>query len=252
MKLQDVVNSEALRTYFGTKADRWIPELTALLAKKGIEQGDINDKSVEAQLNQTTRWSWLGFLFTWLWAAYHNVGYWIPVTLTFAALGYLDTVFFDDRFVIPLSIAPAVVYGLYGKSFLLAAKAKELSATGSLQGVAWSRVVVSLVISVAAAVIATAKTLEDEPQFSALLSGSSVAAYDCEALIPEIIALSEEDRVYNGYAILKINSASQLSFTTDRLECAGEALWTDKDRTKIIFAVYEDYDGELLIEYEVP
>lgn len=76
--------------------------------------------------------------------------------------------------------------------------------------------------------------------------------YDCTSLRPEIIALTEEDRATNGFALVQIYEPQTLSDNEDKLECQGRAFWSDQDETMINYTAFRDIEGDVLISYEIP
>ena len=74
MKYVHVVNSPALRDYFGKRSAQWILELNTLINKSGISESEVTDKNAENKLHATQKWSWLGFFFFYYWAAFIILG----------------------------------------------------------------------------------------------------------------------------------------------------------------------------------
>jgi len=74
---------------------------------------------------------------------------------------------------------------------------------------------------------------------------------DCDNLREEIVEMSEEDRQSRGYALVKIREPKTLSKSGNKISCSGSAIWTDGDKTSIIYESYIDEDGDRMIEYEV-
>jgi len=146
MKYAHVVNSPALRDYFGKRSTQWILELNTLINKSGIRESEVTDKNAENKLRTTQKWSWLGFFFFYYWAAYHNSVYWLQLVIFMSVLNTIDMLFFSGVFSAGIAIAPGVYLGFFGKSLLLTAKAKELDETGNLTSPSWVRVIIAFVV----------------------------------------------------------------------------------------------------------
>ncbi len=147
MNYSELVKSDAFRKYFGKRYEKWEPELQALINKKSIHQDNIEDAQAEKKLMVTIKFSWLGFLFTFYWAAYHNAKGWLVTVSIFSAVNFLDTFVLGE--VIPgvvFTVVPAMLYAMYGKSYIVAAKAAEMSKTGNLTPPSWSRAVQAVAI----------------------------------------------------------------------------------------------------------
>lgn len=89
--------------------------------------------------------------------------------------------------------------------------------------------------------------------------------YTCEDVAAEAIAISEEDRDVNGFAMLQIYNQEVVydgrsgdprvpSGETSAVvfECAGDAAWSDLDETPLEFGVEIDVNGDEWIYYQVP
>ncbi len=147
MKYEELVKSDAIKGYFGKSYEKWGPELQALINKKSIHGSEIEDAQAEKKLMQTIKFSWLGLLLTFYWAAYHNAKGWLMMVSAFSALNVLDMFVLGE--IIPnavFTVVPSVMFAMYGKSFILAAKASEMSKTGALARPSWSRVVQAVAI----------------------------------------------------------------------------------------------------------
>ena len=146
MKYNELIDSKEMESYFGVKYPKWTIELKSLLAKKDIGEHDISDKSALQKLNQTIKFSWLGLFLSIYWAAYHNSKYWLPIIIFITCINVIDTVFFNEQFILIITLLPMIIYGMYGKSYLLAGKVDEYSKTGAFVKQSWLRVVAAIVI----------------------------------------------------------------------------------------------------------
>jgi hypothetical protein len=149
VKFEQLVNSDVIKNYFGKNYDKWKPELDALISEKSIQDADITDAGAQKKLLQTIKFSWLGLILTYFWAAYHNAKGWLVTVSMFSALIFLDTFVLGE--VIPSVVfagVPAVIYGMYGKSAILAGKAEEIARSGNLKAPSWGRVMQALAIFV--------------------------------------------------------------------------------------------------------
>jgi len=154
VKYNELIDGEEMQSYFGDKYQKWAMELKSLTAKREISENDISDKSAEKKLLQTIKFSWLGFFLTLYWAAYHNSKQWLTIAIVFSSIGVIDTVFLNDQLAPILPLVLAVIYGMYGKSYLLAGKASEYSQTGAFSKPSWIRVIAALAIIIVPQAIA--------------------------------------------------------------------------------------------------
>ena len=76
-----------------------------------------------------------------------------------------------------------------------------------------------------------------------------ISELQCEDLIPEIIDLSEERKNPLAPAILKIYNAEEVTRTSERLECEGDARWSSGE-WRVAFHIEEDQEGDSFIGYE--
>lgn len=74
----------------------------------------------------------------------------------------------------------------------------------------------------------------------------------CEELAQAVIELSEEGETSFRARILKIYDPVQVSLTANRVECQGEALFSNAagERTTLKFYEYADEDGDMFYGYE--
>ena len=151
MNFEQLINSEDIKTYFGKGYEKWRPELEKLIDKKSIQAKDIKDQQAQSELMTTIKFSWLGFLFIYFWAAYHNAKGWLITVLMVSALIFVDVFLVDEA--IPdlvYAVGPMALYAMYGKSYILAAKVDEINKTGALNPLnavqGWLRVLLSCAI----------------------------------------------------------------------------------------------------------
>ena len=144
MKFIDVINSPQLAGYFRRRSDKWIAEFSALINKGGVSDLEVGDKQSQAKQLKIIKFSWLGLFLNYLWGAYHNSYLWLPIAIIFSTANAVDLLFFDGEFGSALSVVPGVIYAMYGKSYLLAAKARELNDTGGLAPPSWLRVAIAV------------------------------------------------------------------------------------------------------------
>ncbi len=153
MKFVDVINSPQLSGYFRRRSDKWISEFSALVSKGRISDLEVGEKKSQAKQLKIIKLSWLGFFLNHFWGAYHNSYLWLPIAIIFSTVNAIDLFIFDSQFGRGLSVVPGVIYAMYGKSYLLAAKARELSKTGSLAPPSWWRVAIAAGIFLAPTLI---------------------------------------------------------------------------------------------------
>ncbi len=74
----------------------------------------------------------------------------------------------------------------------------------------------------------------------------SLADYQCEDLIPQVIKLSKDNAKDNPFArpILKIYEPTETGRTTARLDCEADAKW---NFDRVAFFIEEDSDGDRFI-----
>jgi hypothetical protein len=146
MKYNDVINHPSLKDYFGKKAEKWIDSLNLLVEKKNLGEKEIDDKEARQLLFGLFKFTWLGFFFTFFWAAYHNLNGWIYFCIGYVTLVAIDVFFLGEVLSSGISVVPAAGFGLMGRSLLLASKADELNKTSNLSSPSWGRVAVAFLI----------------------------------------------------------------------------------------------------------
>ena len=159
MTFDEMITSSAVQEYFGKRHKEWQDELTKITRKKSVSAKEISDTDAANKVMQTVKFSWMGLLFNFIWLAYHNGKYWLAMSAAISAANTIDVVFFGSSFGTPLSIAPAVVVAMYGKSYILAAKAEELAKKGSLSSPSWGRVFQAVAILVIPPTLAILMTI---------------------------------------------------------------------------------------------
>lgn len=95
-------------------------------------------------------------------------------------------------------------------------------------------------------------------------SSTYSATYSCEDIAADAIAISEEDRAVNGYAMLQIYNQEVVyeghsgdvrvppgETSTVVFECTGDAVWSDADETPLVYGVEIDVNGDEWVYYEV-
>jgi len=146
MNYSDVVNHDALKAYFGEKSEKWITSLNTIIDQKRIGHMDVDSVESKKLLYQSRKWSWLGFFFTFFWAAYHNVSNWIQFSILYVILHIIDTFFLGEVAATAISVTAGILFGMLGRTFLLDSKAQELSKTGNLTPPSWVRVGAAILI----------------------------------------------------------------------------------------------------------
>ena len=154
MNYAQLINSDSMRNYFGSNYIRWRPELEALVSKKSIAESDIKDTQAHKKILQTIKFSWLGLFLAYYWSAYHNDKYWLPMVSFFSALNVFDLLILGGAIPTVFFLLPCVIYAMYGKSYILAAKAEEIAQTGKLEAPSWSRVLQAIAIFLVPPVLA--------------------------------------------------------------------------------------------------
>ena len=107
--------------------------------------------------------------------------------------------------------------------------------------------------------IKSAKTFMVAAAVSAIATGCETlsnkadqALASCESIRPDIIELSEKDRVAKGYALVAIYEPTEVSKSDTELVCRGKASWSDNDETLITYKQYIDQEGALMLQFEIP
>jgi len=159
MTYDEMISSNAVQEYFGKRHKKWQDELTKIVRKKAVSGEKISNTDAEKKIMQTTKFSFMGFLFNFIWLAYHNGKYWLAMSAFISAANTIDILFFNSSLGTPLSIAPAVLVAMYGKSYILAAKAEELAKNGTLSSPSWGRVFQAIAILVIPPTIAIFSTM---------------------------------------------------------------------------------------------
>ena len=154
MNFLEFANSQEIKQYFGKRYDKWQPELVAILEKKGLGANRIDDVQAQKQLLATVKFSWLGLLFVFYWAAYHDAKWWLPTVVSFSVLSVIDTALGGLIPATVFTVAPSVAYAMFGKAQIFAAKAEEMTRSGSLKPPSWWRVVQAIGILVVPGIIA--------------------------------------------------------------------------------------------------
>jgi hypothetical protein len=123
----------------------------------------------------------------------------------------------------------------------------------------------SKVVWIVAAAVGAVVVLVTGLVGAAFVSAAAVAEgpYTCDDLVPEIIAMSAEDRDINGYELLAISNpvtgsdrqSSELSIpdgdtSTVMLTCRADASWSDGEETRLEYGVEQDIDGAQWLYYE--
>jgi hypothetical protein len=80
-------------------------------------------------------------------------------------------------------------------------------------------------------------------------AGVDPSTVTCEQLRPEVVRLSERDRISRGFALLKIYEPTTIKQDDDRLTCHGRAVWTNGSQTQIEYGFYKDSEGEIILTY---
>ena len=146
MKYDDVINHLSIKNYFGANSEEWIDSLNSLVGKKEIGEMHVDDPDARKLLSNTYKFSLFGFIFNYLWAAYHNTKGWIYFCIGYLILHFIDVFFLEGVASTVILIAISMYFGFAGKSLLLQTKADELCKTGSLTSQSWARVAVAFAI----------------------------------------------------------------------------------------------------------
>jgi hypothetical protein len=146
MKYNDVINHSSIKNYFGANSEEWIDSLNSLVEKKEIGEMHVDDPDARKLLSNTYKFSFFGFIFNYLWAAYHNTKGWIYFCIGYLILQTIDLFFLEGVASTVILIAISMYFGFAGKSLLLQTKSDELCKTGNLTSHSWARVAVAFVI----------------------------------------------------------------------------------------------------------
>ena len=146
MKYDDVINHLSIKNYFGANSEEWIDSLNSLVEKKEIGEMHVDNPDARKLLSNTYKFSLFGFIFNYLWAAYHNTKGWIYFCIGYSILQLIDILFLKEVASTVIFIAISMYFGFAGKSLLLQTKADELCKTGNLTSQSWARVAVAFVI----------------------------------------------------------------------------------------------------------
>ena len=146
MNYKELLDGPALSAYFGKKKNKWIPEFQTIVDKSGISDCELGDKDAEKKLFSKTKFSWLGFFLNIYWSAYHGSLYWLHAAALWAILSSVNILMFDMKLTTPLSLAFMFTYGMYGKSIMLASKAREFNDIGCIASPSWGRVLIAMVL----------------------------------------------------------------------------------------------------------
>jgi hypothetical protein len=79
----------------------------------------------------------------------------------------------------------------------------------------------------------------------------SAATLDCESLMQDVLAISARDHEVNGYSIIKIYDAIEVSRSDEEITCRSEAAFTDASTARLNYRAYSDRDGAWMVEYQI-
>ena len=71
---------------------------------------------------------------------------------------------------------------------------------------------------------------------------------NCTSLRDEVINISNEDP-YPENRLIKIYDPREISRTDKEIKCEGIGSWGDTTESKILYRVYQDREGDWMIEY---
>lgn len=144
MNYQEFIKSPEIERYFGSKHEKWQDQLWLIAGRAGILDRELSDNGAYKKLISSKKFSWLGLIFSFFWAAYHDSIRWQLFAALYSLALVLDILATRGAMLPVLNLVPSFFYAIYGKSYVFAAKAQEYSETGNLRSPSWGNVLMVL------------------------------------------------------------------------------------------------------------
>lgn len=155
MDFEKFLESTAIQNYFGKGYANWKPDFEAIIKKSNLAGTSIDDPISKRALIFTPCFSWMALIFNGLWITYHRGKNGIFITLAIYVIVLFGPVINLGILPTILGVLITVLFGIYGKSYILASKAEEFSNTESLAPPSLTRAVFVLIVGVVLSIVST-------------------------------------------------------------------------------------------------